>query len=143
MYGHCVADVIVWNKISRVNSSDTCRHWRYEQVLRTFLYWRGYRAPGNKAFAEPLAKLYAMLPVKLILAPITIFWAIKILIPIETKYLMMIGVMSMLPSMITVCIQAKEYGSDPEYASGGLLLTTIASMITMPTIMGLLTEWMK
>ena len=88
-------------------------------------------------------QLYAMLPVKLILAPITIFWAIKILIPIETKYLMMIGVMSMLPSMITVCIQAKEYGSDPEYASGGLLITTIASMITMPTIMGLLTEWMK
>ena len=88
-------------------------------------------------------QLYAMLPVKLILAPITIFWAIKILIPIETKYLMMIGVMSMLPSMITVCIQAKEYGSDPEYASGGLLFTTIASMITMPAIMGLLTEWMK
>lgn len=87
-------------------------------------------------------QLYGMLPVKLILAPVCIFWCIRAFIPIDTKYMMMVGIMSMLPSMITVCIQAKEYDTDPEYAFGGLLLSTAASMITMPLVMSWMVSWM-
>lgn len=83
-------------------------------------------------------ELYGMLPFKLLLAPACIFHVIRQLLPVDDMHLLMIGIMSMLPSMITVCIQAKEYGTDYEYASGGLLLTTVASMITMPLMM----EWM-
>lgn len=87
-------------------------------------------------------QLYGMLPVKLILAPVCIFWLIHALLPISDMYLMMVGIMSMLPSMLTICIQAKEYGSDGEYASGGLLLSTIVSMFTMPVVMGWMVSWM-
>ncbi|MEA4954570.1 MAG: AEC family transporter [Pseudoflavonifractor sp.] len=87
-------------------------------------------------------QLYGMLPVKLVLAPVCIFWIVRTLLPIDDKYIMMVGIMAMLPSMITVCIQAKEYGSDPEYASGGLLVTTIASMFTMPIVMSWMVRWM-
>lgn len=79
-------------------------------------------------------QLYAMLPVKLVLAPVCIFLILSHF-SLDSKYLMMIGVMSMLPSMITVCIQAEHYHSDAEYASGGLLVTTLASMLTMPVVM--------
>lgn len=87
-------------------------------------------------------QLYGMLPVKLVLAPVCIFWLVRALFSLDDKYTMMIGIMSMLPSMITVCIQAKEYGSDAEYASGGLLVTTLASLFTMPVVMGWMVNWM-
>lgn len=87
-------------------------------------------------------ELYGMLPVKLILAPICIFFLVRQLLPIDDIYLMMVGIMAMLPSMVTICIQAKEYGSDAEYASGGLLLTTLASVITMPVLMKFMINWL-
>lgn len=87
-------------------------------------------------------QLYGMLPVKLVLAPICVFWLIHWLLPIDDMHIMMVGIMAMLPSMITVCIQAKEYGTDAEYASGGLLVTTVASMFTMPLVMGWIVNWL-
>lgn len=83
-------------------------------------------------------ELYGMLPFKLILAPACIFFLLRTLLPVDDMHLMMICIMSMLPSMITVCIQSKAYGTDYEYASGGLLLTTTVSMVTMP----LMIQWM-
>lgn len=88
-------------------------------------------------------QLYGMLPVKLVLAPVCIFWLVRTFIPLDKTYLMMVGIMSMLPSMITVCIQAKEYGTDQEYASGGLLVTTITSIFTMPIVMGWMVNWIS
>ena len=85
-------------------------------------------------------QLYVMCVVKLVIAPVIIFYVLRLIGPLDYRYMVMISIMSMLPSMLTICMQAQDYGTDPDYAFGGLLLTTVIGMITMPVILSWLVQ---
>jgi len=87
-------------------------------------------------------QLYFMVLVKMVLVPVCVFWALRFLLPLSDMYLTMVSIMAMLPSMVTICIQAREYDSDAEYAFGGLLVTTLASIVTMPLVMSWFVNWL-
>lgn len=92
---------------------------------------------ASKGFKKLLLRpiIFWMIPIKLIIVPICVFFIIKFLNIISSDYIIMLTTLAMMPSMVVICILAKTYGSDDDYASGGLLITTIASMITMPFVM--------
>lgn len=45
-----------------------------------------------------------------------------------------VTIFSMLPSMLIITILSKEYNAAPDYASGSILITTAASLVTMPLV---------
>lgn len=87
----------------------------------------------KKLFHRPA--LFFLMPFKLILGPVCVFFLLKTIGIIDREHIMMLTILSMLPSMVIICILAKNNGSDEDYASGGLLVTTIASLFTMPMVM--------
>jgi len=52
----------------------------------------------------------------------------------------MITTFSMLPSMVVVCMLASQNGSDADYATAGLIVTTLCSMVTMPLVMKIIMQ---
>ena len=53
----------------------------------------------------------------------------------------MITTLSMLPSMVVVCMLAAQNKSDDDYATAGLIVTTLCSMVTMPLVMRFVTQF--
>lgn len=87
----------------------------------------------KKLFQRP--SIFLLIPIKLILGPLCVFLLLKTIGIISMEYIIMLTTFAMLPSMVVICILAKNNGSDEDYASGGLLVTTIASLVTMPFMM--------
>ena len=80
-------------------------------------------------------KVFLTIPIKLIVAPLAVFFILKALGVLTAEELIMITTLAMLPSMVVVCMLAAQNGSDDKYATAGLIVTTLASMITMPIVM--------
>lgn len=78
-----------------------------------------------------------VIPVKLIIAPIIIYFLFRIFFfsILGEDYLMMLTLLASLPSMVAVVMIARNNHSDDEYAAGALLSNTVASMVTMPAVM--------
>ena len=96
---------------------------------------------GRKGFKSIVKrpKVFLTIPIKLIIAPIVVFFVLKALGVLTSEELLMITTLSMLPSMVVVCMLAAQNGSDDEYATAGLIVTTLCSMITMPIVMKFVT----
>lgn len=96
---------------------------------------------GRKGFKSIVKrpKVFLTIPIKLIIAPVVVFFVLKALGVLTSEELLMITTLSMLPSMVVVCMLAAQNGSDDEYATAGLIVTTLCSMITMPIVMKFVT----
>ena len=96
---------------------------------------------GRKGFKSIVKrpKVFLTIPIKLILAPVAVFFILKALGVLTSEELLMITTLSMLPSMVVVCMLAAQNGSDDEYATAGLIVTTLCSMATMPLVMRFVT----
>ncbi len=96
---------------------------------------------GRKGFKSIVKrpKVFLTIPIKLIFAPVVVFFVLKALGVLTSEELLMITTLSMLPSMVVVCMLAAQNGSDDEYATAGLIVTTLCSMITMPIVMKFVT----
>lgn len=96
---------------------------------------------GRKGFKSIVKrpKVFLAIPIKLIFAPVVVFFVLKALGVLTSEELLMITTLSMLPSMVVVCMLAAQNGSDGEYATAGLIVTTLCSMITMPIVMKFVT----
>ena len=96
---------------------------------------------GRKGFKSIVKrpKVFLTIPIKLIIAPVVVFFVLKALGVLTSEELLMITTLSMLPSMVVVCMLAAQNGSDDEYATAGLIVTTLCSMVTMPLVMKFVT----
>ena len=96
---------------------------------------------GRKGFKSIVKrpKVFLTIPIKLIFAPVVVFFVLKALGVLTSEELLMITTLSMLPSMVVVCMLAAQNGSDDEYATAGLIVTTLCSMVTMPLVMKFVT----
>ena len=96
---------------------------------------------GRKGFKSIVKrpKVFLTIPIKLIIAPVVVFFVLKALGVLTSEELLMITTLSMLPSMVVGCMLAAQNGSDDEYATAGLIVTTLCSMVTMPLVMKFVT----
>lgn len=92
----------------------------------------------KKLFTRPI--IFSVLPVRLILCPLAVFLLFRFTGFLPMEYVVMLSVLSMTPSMIVISMLARTYGSDEEYASGAIMLTSLCSIVTMPCMMWLFTK---
>lgn len=85
-----------------------------------------------KLFNRPI--VFSIIPIKLIIAPIIVYLIYSATGVFDSDFVMMFTVIAMLPCMVAVAMIARNCGSDDEYASAAVLVTTIASILTMPII---------
>ena len=63
-----------------------------------------------------------------------LFYILLRLVPIPADIRMTMALTSAMPVMSSVVMMANAYGSDGDYAMGGILVTTICSVFTLPFI---------
>lgn len=80
----------------------------------------------------------AIIVVKMLIFPI-VFYMILSRLPINPEIMLSLTVLSALPSMTTMAMLAESSGSDGEYAIGAVMVTTMASIITLPFIFFVIT----
>lgn len=80
--------------------------------------------------------LYVIILVKMILVPLMIY-AIASQVFIEESAMIM-AVMFALPGMITVSILATNFDCEPEYAAAAVFMTTVASLVTLPLVVSVI-----
>lgn len=93
----------------------------------------------KRLFHRPIVLL--TIPIKLIAAPAVVFFLLNLIGVISQEYIVILTVLSMTPTMVSISMQARMYGSDDEYASAAVIATSICSIITMPAMMWLVTHF--
>lgn len=78
-------------------------------------------------------ELYGIVLIKMILFPIAFFYLFSML-PIKKEVLMTISLMSAMPSMASISMMARVNGSEGDYATGAIFVTTLFSLITLPIV---------
>ena len=91
--------------------------------------------PLKNVFAN--GKLYAMYAVKLVLLPAAAFFLLRGIIHDELLLGVIVTVLC-IPSATNATNIAYLYGGNHELASSGVMLSTLASMVTMPVLLQLL-----
>jgi len=82
-------------------------------------------------------KLYAMYAIKLVLLPAAAFFLLRGIIHDELLLGVIVTVLC-IPSATNATNIAYLYGGNHELASSGVMLSTLASMVTMPVLLQLL-----
>lgn len=81
--------------------------------------------------------LYGIVLVKMLLIPV-IMYGILNLFPISEEIHLTMALIAGMPAMTSVVMMANSAGSDGDYALGGVFVTTICSIVTLPFICWLL-----
>lgn len=92
---------------------------------------------AQKGFKRLLTRpvLFAMTFVKMLAGPILVFLFLRLLHIVDGTWLVMIVMMMSVPAPVMVCMQAAMNHSDEDYAIGGMVLTTLVSLGTLPLVM--------
>lgn len=78
-------------------------------------------------------EFYGIVLIKMVLFPILVFEGFGLL-PISQEIRMTMALLAAMPSMSSIVMMAKTSGSEGDYAVGGISITTICSVITLPAI---------
>ena len=90
------------------------------------------------ATASPLAMIYVGgVLVKMLLIPVIMYGVLN-LFPISEEIHLTMALIAGMPAMTSVVMMANSAGSDGDYALGGVFVTTICSIVTLPFICWLL-----
>ena len=73
---------------------------------------------------------YGIVVIKMLIFPV-IFYLIQGLLPISAEIRMTMTLTSAMPVMSSVVMMANAYGTDGDYAMGGILVTTVCSIVTL------------
>lgn len=76
---------------------------------------------------------YGIVVIKMLIFPV-IFYLILALLPISAEIRMTMTLTSAMPVMSSVVMMANAYGTDGDYAMGGILVTTVCSIVTLPVV---------
>ena len=84
--------------------------------------------------------IFASVFIKLIVMPLVVYSVFSLLPFLTDLQVRMMAVIAMTPSLLAVSVLANEYGSDSEYASLTVLMTSIACLFTMPLIIWIISS---
>ena len=76
---------------------------------------------------------YGIVAIKMLIFPV-LFYLILGLLPISAEIRMTMTLTSAMPVMSSVVMMANAYGTDGDYAMGGILVTTVCSIVTLPFV---------
>ena len=76
---------------------------------------------------------YGIVVIKMLIFPV-IFYLLLGLLPISAEIRMTMTLTSAMPVMSSVVMMANAYGTDGDYAMGGILVTTVCSIVTLPLV---------
>lgn len=76
---------------------------------------------------------YGIVAIKMLIFPV-IFYLLLGLFPISAEIRMTMTLTSAMPVMSSVVMMANAYGTDGDYAMGGILVTTVCSIVTLPLV---------
>lgn len=76
---------------------------------------------------------YGIVAIKMLIFPV-IFYLLLGLLPISGEIRMTMTLTSAMPVMSSVVMMANAYGTDGDYAMGGILVTTVCSIVTLPLV---------
>ena len=77
--------------------------------------------------------LYGIVLVKMILFPV-LFFLILGFFPLEEELRLAMALIAGMPAMTSVVMMANNAGSDGDYALGGVFITTICGVVTLPVV---------
>jgi hypothetical protein len=82
-------------------------------------------------------EFYGIAVVKMILFPLA-FCALLKLLPLSSEIRATMALLSAMPSMSSIVMMANASGTDGDYATGGICVTTLASIVTLPLTFALM-----
>lgn len=80
-----------------------------------------------------MKELYGITLFKMLLFPI-VFYLLLTPLPISPEIHLTLPLLAAMPSMSSIVMMAKASGSEGDYAMGGIFVTTVCSMITLPAV---------
>jgi hypothetical protein len=79
------------------------------------------------------SELYGIVFIKMTVFPVILYWVLGFA-PIVEEIRMTLAFLSAMPSMSSIVMMAKASGTDGDYAMGGIFITTLSSVITIPLV---------
>lgn len=79
-------------------------------------------------------EFYGTVLVKMILYPIAFYLFMGLFPSIDPDILLAMTVLSALPTMTSIAMLAKSQKSEGEYSAGGIFVTTLCSVVTLPLV---------
>ena len=78
-----------------------------------------------------IREFYGIVLVKMLLFPVAYYLILKLL-PLDPNIHMTIALLGAMPAMSSIVMMARASGSEGDYAMGGILVTTLCSIVTIP-----------
>lgn len=78
-----------------------------------------------------IREFYGIVAAKMVIFPV-IFYAVLSLLPLDPNIHLTIALLASMPAMSSIVMMARASGSEGDYAMGGILVTTICSIVTIP-----------
>ncbi|MGP7815608.1 AEC family transporter [Niallia sp. 01092] len=83
-----------------------------------------------------IQRLSFALCLRLIISPL-IAWSLTLILPVDDLVKQLMIVLAATPSAANTTLYALQYGTDPDFVSSATLVTTLASLITLPIVLSL------
>lgn len=78
-----------------------------------------------------IKEFYGIVAVKMVVFPI-LFYLLSGLLPISESIHLTIALLAAMPAMSSIVMMARASGSEGDYAMGGIFITTVCSIVTIP-----------
>lgn len=78
-----------------------------------------------------IREFYGIALVKMLLFPLAYYLILKLL-PLDPNIHLTIALLAAMPAMSSIVMMARASGSEGDYAMGGILVTTVCSIVTIP-----------
>lgn len=119
----------VWDTLTNIGG---CTKYVAMLYIGAVLAQKGIR----RIFSRP--PLFVMAGIKMFLGPILVFLLLSFLGLLDRTYLLMVAMMSAMPSPMIICIQSAMNHSDEEYAVGSMVLSTLVCIVSIPLTMSII-----
>lgn len=79
-------------------------------------------------------EFYGTVLVKMLLYPIAFYWFMGLFEGLNSEIRLAMTMLSAMPGMTSIAMLAKSQGSEGEYSAGGVFVTTLCSIVTLPAV---------
>lgn len=79
-------------------------------------------------------EFYGTVIFKMILYPIAFYWFMGLFEGLNPEIRLAMTMLSAMPGMTSIAMLAKSQGSEGEYSAGGVFVTTLCSIVTLPLV---------
>lgn len=79
-------------------------------------------------------EFYGTVLVKMIVYPILFYWFMGLFPSVDSDIRLAMTMLSAMPTMTSIAMLAKSQKSEGEYSAGGIFVTTLCSIVTLPLV---------